>query len=254
MSAANPHERHGSATDDAEGSLLSGGGYAVLGKMRWRTPRDVVQRIAHSMGLEHFDLDAAAEDDWHHAPRWITAQSNCLAGPWTERVTGLYERDAGGDAGELVLDTTGRLSALGSGYGLFVGPTEPGEIRSAFINPPWGAAGVTEAGREAIALLAPGQAPRPFPGTEAFLASAWHESRRGITVAVLMPQAFDTTWQRKMIQLADEVRVGPRIRFLDWMGRPGPMPPGGHALLIFRPHVPDAGWPGGPRVDWRWTP
>lgn len=213
------HDRHNSATIDAAGTFITTGGHVVLGKMRWRTPKVVVERIALRMRLPAgFDLDAAAEDGWHHGRRWFTAEQDCLVQDWP------------GDLGS--------------------GPVN----KHAFINPPWGAAGLPEKVKEIAAIVAPGATIKPFPGTAAFVRAAWNASRLGMTVAVLVPQVFDSDWMRGCVALADELWIGNRIRFEDFTGAPGPQPPGGHALLVYRPHVPVEGWPGGPRVDWRWQP
>lgn len=107
------------------------------------------------------------------------------------------------------------------------------EIRAAFQNAPWGRRG------------------RGFAGTGAFVARAWHQSRRdvggGLTVAVLVESATDTLWWRSAFQRADEVRIGPRVPFNRPDGSPGRQPPGGVTLFVFRPHVPATGHASGPR-------
>ena len=108
--------------------------------------------------------------------------------------------------------------------------------------------------REIAAELYPDRTVEPFPGTAAFVDAAIRASRQGLTVAALLPHVFDSQWVRDRLQLAEEVWVVTRIRFEDFTGKPGPQPPGGHCLLVYRPHVPVAGWPGGPRVDWQWIP
>ena len=80
-------------------------------------------------------------------------------------------------------------------------------------------------------------------------------SRTGITVVCLVAQAMDTEWMRRAIMRADEVRFGPRIKFIDVNGKIGAQPSGGHMLIIFRPHTPADGWGDGPkRVVWNWDP
>src|SRR5690606_9086819 len=105
--------------------------------------------------------------------------------------------------------------------------------------------GISKAVREAVDEWDPGYDLQPFPGTYAFIAQAWRQSRLGMTVAVLVGVSLDA-WQRDLCRLADEVWFGPRIRFQAVDGSDGPHPPGPTMALIFRPHVPEAGWPGGP--------
>lgn len=252
---SNPHARHGSSTSSVEGSVPCVAGYAVLGKMRWRTPKVVLASLAKRLGISWFDLDAAADDlRSAHAPRWLTPAEDCLAVPdWRRvyRAQGLEDVFTGISPERL----RGRLySTRGEWPGSQPIPgADQDRIQHVFINPPWAPAGLTEDGQQAGHLLGL-SSPKPFPGTAAFAQKAHEQSRLGMTVAVLLPQALDTAWQRRLVVLADEVLVGPRVRFADWQSRPGPQPPGGVLVLIFRPHVPVAGWSGGPRVDWSWDP
>lgn len=226
MGALNEHVRHGALTASPVGAELSGTGYVILEKMRWRTPPVIVERLAEELRIPHFDLDAAAEDAWALAPRWYTSEEDCLDQEW----------------------------GFGSGYRFTMAPDQAfvqfGPVQHVWFNPPWGAAGIRKAAQEAY----PDEDLKPFPGTERFVEKAWRESRSGMSVYCLMPQALNTVWQRRWIRRADEVRVGPRVRFRDPHGVLGPQPPGGHLLLIFRPHVPVHGWSGGPRVVWEWDP
>ena len=221
-----PHVRHGPATDEI-GELFQGpGGYPITEKMRWRTPSWLYQRLDEEFA---FDLDACAEDSCALARRWLTHQEDSLVVDW--RFT--FRQKLGGEVQLVELD-----------------PEEPSPIRTAFQNPPWSARYVPRGVREKF----PDQDWKPFPGTDAFLRRAWEMSRLGVTVATLIPQAFDAEWFKPLVVLADEVRVGRRFRFHRADGSLGPQPPGGHALVIYRPHVPQDGWPGGPRTDWDWNP
>lgn len=214
--------RDGRETESTDGAFIGAGGYVVFEKMRWRTPEGVVERICDEMGIVGFDLDAAAEDGASVAPRYYTAEEDCLMQVWTE------------------------------GGWRWRGNIVSKRVQNVFLNPPWGAVGVSEKAREAATVLGKGS-PSPFPGTHRFVSWAWEQSRRGLTVACLLPQALDTKWQRVMARLADEIWIGDRVRFNDCHGNEGPSPPAGHLLMIFRPHVPAAGWPGGPRVRWDWS-
>lgn len=223
----NQHTRHGTATD-GPGELLRGpGGYPLTEKMRWRTPPWLYRVLDAEF---HFDLDAASEDACALAPRWLTHEEDCLTTDWRF----IFRQRFGGEVQIVYLDQE----------------TDRTPIRSAFLNPPWSARLVPDWVREHRS----DQEWTPFPGTDRFVRRAWEMSRVGITSAVLLPQAFDAEWMKPLIVLADEVRVGRRYKFLDVRGKSGPQPPGGHALLVFRPHVPADGWPGGPRTDWDWRP
>lgn len=217
--------RDGRATEITRGSLIGSGEYVIFEKMRWSTPTDVVAKIAAEMQISGFDLDAAAEDHTARAPRWYTAAEDMLTRTWTE---GGWRQDPARVAG------------------LFHVP-----VRNVWLNPPWGAAGLSKKMHEAAAWLGRSEI-APFPGTERFVAHAWSQSRLGLTVACLLPQALDTKWQQRMVRLADEIWIGDRCCFIDTSGTVGEAPPGGHCLLIFRPHVPPSGWPGGPRTRWDW--
>lgn len=74
-----------------------------------------------------------------------------------------------------------------------------------------------------------------------------------MTVAVLVGMSMDL-WQRRVVALADEWWPGPRLHYLDLDGEPNTSPPGPSMVLVFRPHVPEQGWPGGPRIDLSWDP
>ena len=110
-----------------------------------------------------------------------------------------------------------------------------GVIRTAWVNPPWGRVG------------------KGFAGTGAFVDRAWEVSRRGLTVVVLVESATDTAWWKRAATRADEVRIAGRIAFARPDGTPGPQPPGGVTLFVFRPHVPELGHRAGPRIDPAWA-
>lgn len=215
-----PHARHGTATDSPTGAILAPAGYAVLGKMRWRTPRYVVDDLALRMALPGavFDLDAAAEDGAHVADRYLTVEEDALVCDWQRA---------------------------------FRGPALPpgGRIRSAFLNPPYAAASISKAALEAF----PDEGLVAFPGTAAFIQRAWEQSRGGLEVAVLLGGMLDQ-WLQRYCARADEVLFGPRLHFLDLDGKPQSQPPIPHLALIFRPNVPENGWPGGPRTTYNWDP
>jgi len=86
---------------------------------------------------------------------------------------------------------------------------------------------------------------------------AWHQraleaSRNGWTVVVLCPPHPGRKWMQEFGTKADEVRVHKRrLAFVD--------PATGKAVrgntqdscvVVYRPHVPTDGWPGGPRWSW----
>ena len=232
-----PHQRHGSATVALPGAFISAGGYVILEKYRWRTPPDVFKVLNDEFD---FDLDAATEDACALCPRWFTAAEDCLTANW--HFGWRYHDDQGVvrnyEPGILRVNSAGLI-------------TKGVKIRTAFINPPYGSKGLPKKVREAF----PDQPLEAFPGTAAFVRRGWEMSRKGITVVCLIAQALDTEWLRKLIMLADEVRIGPRIRFIDVKGQVGTQPSGGHMLVIFRPNVPDDGWENGPRrVVWDWDP
>ena len=93
-------------------------------------------------------------------------------------------------------------------------------------------------------------------GVGAWLDLAWRWSRRGSTVACLVMACTDTKWWHENASKADEIRlIAGRVRFLRGdSGKAASAAPKGSALVVFRPHVPDRGWPGGPRIyNWQTT-
>lgn len=87
---------------------------------------------------------------------------------------------------------------------------------SVWFNPPWGASTVD------------------FPGTGAFIDVAIKEARRGQEVTILVSTAPDTTWWRAAFRASYEVRLTPRLAFLDPdTGVPAQAPPGAGCTLFF---------------------
>ncbi len=222
-----PHARHGSATATSDGGIIAGPGYVLFEKMRWRTPDYVMRSICEGVGIERFDLDAAAEDDARWADRWITHTEDCLRMPdW--RVGHRYKQAR-----------TGKIALR---------PRVDASIRHVFLNSPWGGAGVTEKAREAY----PKADLAPFPGTAAFVDKAIEQAALGMTVVVLVGLSGDA-WQLPHMQAADELWFGPRVRYLDVQGCTGAQPPAPSIVLVYRP-------PGeqrhlvGPRLRFDWCP
>lgn len=237
--SANPHAHQGSSTISSAGAFLGEDGYLVLEKMRWRTAPAIVASIARDMGLVNFqgqpgfDVDACAEDAWHHAPLYYTAQNSALkAKDWRH--------------GHNFRPPTHQPD---------IHPARPAaaQVRSVFMNCPWAGPGRPNKLIAEMREAQPDLDPKAFPGTARFVNHAWAQSRHGMQVAVLIGSSLDQ-WQREAVRLADEVWFGPRLAFLELDGTPQKQPPGAHMVLIFRPHVPVQGWPGGPRVRWDWDP
>lgn len=55
-------------------------------KQNWRTPWGVVRGLARRFAGGDFDLDAAADDDNHKAPGYLTEEDDALSQPWWGRV------------------------------------------------------------------------------------------------------------------------------------------------------------------------
>lgn len=81
---------------------------------------------------------------------------------------------------------------------------------------------------------------------------AWLQSREGWTTVLLCPPHPGRGWFHRFAVLADEVRVyRRRLAFID--PSTGESVKGNtqdSCLVIYRPSVPDAGYPGGPRWSW----
>jgi len=74
---------------------------------------------------------------------------------------------------------------------------------------------------------------------------AYQESRKGLTVVLLIMACTETKWWGEYVWKADEVRlIQGRLRFLDSSGKPQNAAPKGSAIVVFRPH-----WEGPPRVS-----
>lgn len=88
-----------------------------------------------------------------------------------------------------------------------------------------------------------------------WLDCAWQWSQRGSVVACLVMACTDVAWWHDTVNKADEVRLlRGRVRLLRGdSGEPAAAAPKGSALVVFRPHVPAEGWPGGPRFR-NWKP
>jgi len=76
---------------------------------------------------------------------------------------------------------------------------------------------------------------------------AYQESRRGVTVAMVLPARTDTAWWQDWVMRADEIRlIRGRLRFVDpETMEPAPASaPFPVAIVVWRPH-----WDGPPRVQ-----
>lgn len=73
------HDHQGRATETADGAIM-GPGYAILRKMRWGTPPEVIEAIESRVG--RIDLDAAAEPHTSVGRDCLTAGDDCLGAPW----------------------------------------------------------------------------------------------------------------------------------------------------------------------------
>ena len=181
------------------------------GKDDWKTPPAVLDALNAEFG---FILDAASSGPSFPMPQWC--QPVPWLGPGGVRPDGL-------DPWPSPDDCIGCLS-----------PGWAGSVPAAWLNSPYSRA----AGR--------GQ------GIKAWHERAWLESRNGWTVVVLCPPHPGRRWMQEFGRKADEVRVYKRrLAFID--------PATGEAvrgntqdscLVVYRPHVPAAGWPGGPRWSW----
>ena len=90
-------------------------------------------------------------------------------------------------------------------------------------------------------------------GLLAWHEKAWEESRNGWTTVLLCPPRPGVTWFWRYALRADEVRYfAQRLEFVD--PDPATKKRRGNTqascLVIYRPHVPLAGWVGGPRQSW----
>lgn len=224
----NNHQRHGHATAKDEGGevLRTPTGYAVTEKMRWRTPLNLYRRLDEEF---KFDIDVCSEDAVALAPRWITIEEDALNCDWRYK----YRSRIGDQV--IIHDED---------------PDYPSPVKTAFMNPPWAPPFTPEWVVKRHSDLSWAK----FPGTSAFVSRAYKNSLLGVTTACLIAQAADTSWFKRLVKFADEVRFGPRFKFVNVHGAVGEQPPGGHLLLVYRPHVSKmGGYPGGPRVVWDWA-
>jgi site-specific DNA-methyltransferase (adenine-specific) len=101
----------------------------------------------------------------------------------------------------------------------------PAEWRSVWLNPPYG--------RE----------------LKKWLKKAYWESRRGLTVVVLVMSCTETTWWWEYVARATQVRFLPgRLKFTRADGHTGPAPKGS-AVVVFTPW-----WSGPPQyINWDYT-
>ena len=184
-------------------------------KRRWRTPPGTFGQLD---GEFRFGLDAAAEPganlcESYIAPpgelafdtRGVVVAQDCLATDWTA----VCPRDAHGQPGW------------------------------AWDNPPWGP---TYHQCPDDCAKEHAHHPDSFPGTGAFVGAAIRNAERGLGVVVLVPTAPDTSWWRAAFRASVQVRLTPRIAFVDpETGRPAPAPPGSGCTLFVmrgRPLVP----------------
>ena len=92
---------------------------------------------------------------------------------------------------------------------------------------------------------------RKLGGLKVWHERAWLESRLGWTVAVLCPPHMGRQWFQYYGWQCDEMRIyRRRLAFID--PATGEQVRGNtqdSGLFIYRPHVPEQGWPGGPRLS-----
>ena len=102
--------------------------------------------------------------------------------------------------------------------------------RTAWINPPYS---------------------RELGGLKVWHERAWLESRQGWTVVVLCPPHMGRQWFQQYGWRCDEMRVYKRrLAFID--PATGAQVRGNtqdSGLFVYRPHVPEQGWSGGPRLS-----
>ena len=155
----------------------------------WRTPPVLVAAVLDRLRSGRpFDLDAAAAGpETAHGFRCLTPAEDALApGAWGPRC---FPKDA------------------------------PGELRSAWLNPPFGRGGVTARWTDRAIVEADGLA----------------------LLCVLVPEATDTGWWRRLYARADEALSLGRVPFLRPDGSPGDSPPQGYSLMVLRGLRPTRG-------------
>lgn len=158
-------------------------------------------------------LDAAAEHGAPVCPRHIDPEQNCLVVPWRE----------------CIAEPPRAYPAFGV-HALLQGYTA---LYWTWFNPPWGAPGAAcpegcnkeHEHRES-----------DFPGTAAFVAAAIRNVQAAPDMACMMlvPTAPDTSWWRAAFAASVEVRLLPRVAFVDPdTGETGDIPPGAGVTLFF---------------------
>lgn len=177
-------------------------------KHRWRTPPDLIAARACEVG--GFALDAAAEHGAQVCEKHIPPEQDCLVADWAQ------------SAG-VRLDATSALAPL---YGYRA-------LRWAWFNPPWGApyTRCTERCTKEHVHHA-----ESFPGTAAFVEAAIRNVQAAPQLACMMlvPTAPDTAWWRAAFIASVEIRLLPRVAFVDPdTGEIGDIPPGAGVTLFF---------------------
>jgi phage N-6-adenine-methyltransferase len=92
---------------------------------------------------------------------------------------------------------------------------------------------------------------RALGGLKVWHERAWEQSRRGWTVVVLCPPHMGRQWFQQYGWRCDEMRIYKRrLAFIDpATGKQVRGNTQDSGLFIYRPHVPEQGWPGGPRLS-----
>lgn len=182
---------------------------ALPRKHRWRTPPRITNARAEEVG--DFVLDAAAEHGAPVCPRHITPEQNCLTTNWAQA------------AG---IPPDARFPPCASLWGYRA-------LRWVWFNPPWGAP---------YTACAPNCRKRhehhadSFPGTATFVDAAIRNVDAAPVLACMMlvPTAPDTAWWRAAFARSVEVRLLPRVAFVDpETGETGDIPPGAGVTLFF---------------------
>jgi DNA (cytosine-5)-methyltransferase 1 len=157
----------------------------------WRTPPELYASIDAEFG---FTVDAAASDDNHLAPSWLTAKDDALQLDWID------------------------YAAVENVPAIF------------WCNPPYSQSGGPLA---------------------TWTRKCWEESQEGAVVVMLVPADMSARRMHFAMRHADEVRFyDARVQFIHpATGQRVPGNPWASALIVFRPHVPPEGWPGGARYS-----
>lgn len=128
------------------------------------------------------------------------------------------------------------------GFGLDAAAEEGAALVLAHITPgmdtlrtPWRPQCLPNAEGQHVAWYNPPWGPRTalFPGTGAFTRRAIEQGRTLDGVVLLLPTAPDTTWWRELFAVASDVKLLPRVAFIDPdSGNPAKAPPGGGCTLF----------------------